>query len=268
MKSNGLSGGQDLVQLLLKVVQGNGGNGFNFNDSQSVASEEPLPLQDVDRDLPTDIEGQPAVKTEEVKHVEALKDQEEKAPEVAEIRQEQELQLAKASMKQEVSKSVEKKQTVAETLAQLKKAYVLSNGVKKSEKEKNADGAEKNTQGGASMQAKQVPPGKSKKRKAEDEKEEKQDEKKHAPEKQEKKGKPDAGKKKCDKKKVIPKNKEKKEEKPRRALSMTKKCVTSRAYHRVMDANKHLPKEEAKVLARQASYEAGVDWEKEYGSKD
>eukprot|EP00434_Breviolum_minutum_P009199 symbB.v1.2.008106.t1/scaffold456.1/size203390/9 len=280
VKGNGA--GQDLVQLLLQVVRANkgNGNGFGRSDTQSLASEEPLPLLDVDRGVP--LEEQHGVNTKEVKHLHALRDAED-SQEVAEVHQEQKLEVAKASMKQEVSKSAEKKQTVAETLAQLKQAYQQSNASRKAEMEKQGD-RDQPTESGASAPAKPVPSRNHTKRKAEEEKEGGQDEKQHVPVQPEKK-RNDAGKEKSEKKKVVPKTKEKKaekpqkekkkeekpqkekkkEEKPRRDLIMTKKCVTSRAYHRTMDANKHLPKDEAKVSARKASFQAGVDWDKEYG---
>lgn len=227
MKGNGVGASQDLVQLLMQVVHANKGNGFSRSDSQSIASEEPLPLHDIDR-------GVPPVKTEEVQQQQqALEDKERDSQEVVEVHQEQKIEVAKASMKQEVSKAAEKKQTVAETLAQLKKAYSESNASRKQDLEKKGDGDGHPTESGASGPAKPVPP-KSQKRKLEDEKKDgKEAEKTHV--QPEKKRKNDPGKEKSDKKKVIPKKKEK-EKKPKRDLIMTKKCVTSRAYHKIMDA--------------------------------
>ena len=52
----------------------------------------------------------------------------------------------------------------------------------------------------------------------------------------------------------------------RKQLSMTKKCYTSRAYHEVYDrAIKAGELDDAKPKAREASFKAGLEWEKIYG---
>ena len=50
---------------------------------------------------------------------------------------------------------------------------------------------------------------------------------------------------------------EKNSGKKRKALSMTKKCYTSRAYHQVYDLAKKNGDPEARAKARDASYKAG-----------
>lgn len=65
---------------------------------------------------------------------------------------------------------------------------------------------------------------------------------------------------------VVPKDLQKKDNgKKRKALSMTKKCYTSRAYHLVYDLAKKNDDPEAKAKARDASYKAGLQWEELYG---
>ncbi len=47
---------------------------------------------------------------------------------------------------------------------------------------------------------------------------------------------------------------------------MTKNCYTSRAYHEVYDkAVKAGELDDAKQKAREASFKAGLEWEKTYG---
>lgn len=55
--------------------------------------------------------------------------------------------------------------------------------------------------------------------------------------------------------------------KKRKALSMTKKCYTSRAYHQVYDLAKKNGDPEAMANARDASYKAGLQWEDLYGER-
>lgn len=67
-------------------------------------------------------------------------------------------------------------------------------------------------------------------------------------------------------KQVVPKEDgEKDKGKKRKALSMTKKCYTSRAYHVVYDLAKKNGDPEAKAKARDASFKAGLQWEDLYG---
>jgi len=46
---------------------------------------------------------------------------------------------------------------------------------------------------------------------------------------------------------------------------MTKKCYTSRAYHEVYDRAIKVGELDAKQKARDASFRAGLEWEKIYG---
>lgn len=59
--------------------------------------------------------------------------------------------------------------------------------------------------------------------------------------------------------------KKKKTQKKQREVKMTRKCFTSRAYHKVLrEQSKVMSHERAKILAREAHQKAGEQWDQEH----